>query len=73
MLDKQLKGAKAIAVYLGRSTGTVMRLWRQEDLPIHQIGGIWESSQKDLDEWKEHKRMNKTYERKERPKKSEKR
>ena len=64
MLDKQLKGAKEIAKSLGRSTGTIMRMQREEELPIYLVGGIWEASEKDLEDWKEHRRMGKTYERK---------
>jgi hypothetical protein len=40
-------------------------MWREESLPIYQVGGIWEATQKDLEDWKERRRMNKAYERKE--------
>jgi hypothetical protein len=58
-------GVRAIAQYLGRSEGSVMNYWRDQNLPIYKVGGIWEATEKDLDDWKNHQKAGEWYERKE--------
>mgnify|MGYP005833676109 CR=1 FL=1 len=58
-------GTRAIGAYLGRSIGSVMNYQKLQNLPIFQIGGVWEASKKDLEDWKECQRNGEWYERKE--------
>lgn len=49
----QLMGMKAICNYVKRSDATVLQWIREQDFPANKIGGIWESTTKQVDDWKD--------------------
>jgi len=44
-----------ICAELRRSPATVMKLYYTEGLPMAKVGGIWESTKEDIDEWRRHR------------------
>ena len=55
--ESRIKGTalntmKEICAYLGKSANTVLKLAREEGLPLKKIGGQWTSDTDCIDEWR---------------------
>ena len=55
--ESKLKGTalntmKEICAYLGKSANTVLKLAKEEGLPLKKIGGQWTSDVACIDEWR---------------------
>jgi hypothetical protein len=48
-----LKGMLEISSYINRSEATVIRLVNSYEFPAKKICGIWESSKKQVDKWRD--------------------
>ncbi len=50
--DEILSGMKAICGYINRTEPTVLSYIKSQSFPAKKVGGIWESSKGDVDEWR---------------------
>ena len=48
-----LQGMLEICAYINRSEATVIKLIQRDGFPAKKIGGIWESSKKKVDKWRD--------------------
>lgn len=48
-----LQGMLEICAYINRSEATVIKLIHSSEFPAKKIGGIWESSKKKVDKWRD--------------------
>jgi hypothetical protein len=51
--DDILKGMLEISAYINRSEATVIRLVNSFEFPAKKVCGIWESSKKKVDKWRD--------------------
>jgi hypothetical protein len=47
-----LSGMKAICDYVKRSEPTVLAYIKNQSFPARKVGGVWECSKEDVDEWR---------------------